>query len=534
MDIYISTCRHAPFCASSVVEGVFPGRSWHSSYPSQDPFYLGSAYDGRSCEFPRPERGELSQVRLPSPPSSSLLCALTKAGRARLPALYSDFRRLRTLNPDGYAANVSAWRRALASIVRSGLAPSRTSTPNLLILSADDQLLRALESQQYGRPLALGAVVREAALEKDLIPLSDFLRSKESIYHSSWASLPWNVVSWGLRQLGLTGPVADDKLPGGQFVVLENVEAASRAFSEKTADASSRFERTWSTAHFKKTFAEFIPTTQRLSNADLDVLIKFMSRDKGLILYDGHTVKVKVPGEEATTITSEDQAISQLKELTEYLSHQTEILNRRIEELTKSAKDAVVKKNRVAALAALKSKKLAESSLQKRFATLSQLEEVAAKIEQASDNVQLVKVMATSTDALRSLGEQVGGVEKVEDVVDRLREQMSAVDEVSSILAESAPAVDEGEIDHELAALEAEEKKKEEEIRLAMAEEDRKRKEAEMQQEAEEVRRRLDAIEAVKPPGGEPAKGQVQQKTAEATEGEAMEGMRKLSLQDEL
>ncbi len=393
-------------------------------------------------------------------------------------------------------------------------------------------LLRALESKQYGRPLALGTVVREAVLEKDLIPLPDFLKAKESIYYNSWTSLPRNMVSWGFRQLGFPGGGgSDDRLPSGQFVVVANLEAASKAFGEKTADVSSRFERTWSTAHFKKMFANTILENQRLSNTDLDVLLKYMSRDKGLILFDGHTIKVTIPGEDAAAITSEDQAISQLRELTEYLSHQTTILNRRIEELANAAKGAVAKKNRVAALAALKSKKLAESSLGTRFATLSQLEEVAAKIEQASDHVQLVRVMATSTDALRSLNEQVGGVDKVEDVVYRLREQMSAVDEVGSILAESGPLVDEGEIGDELAALENEEKEKEEKARSANEAEERRRREAEMEREAEKIKQRLEAIEPLKAAEQEAVTDQKGRPT-EAMEGEATEAMRKLSLED--
>jgi len=431
------------------------------------------------------------------PPEDSVCRVANRFSRARLPALYSDFRGLRSINPDGYAANVSAWRAALAGITRSGLAPSRTTPPNVLVLDADEALLRALESKQYGRPLALGVVVREAALAKDLVPLPDFLKAKESIYYTSWTSLPWNVVSWGLRQLGLTGGNTD-KLPGGRFVVVANAEAAARAFGDKTADAASRFERTWSRAHFKKTFAAAVVAGQRLSDTDLDVLLKFLSRDKESILYDGHTIKVKVPGEEGAEITPEDQAISQLKELTEYLSHQTTVLSKRIEELSRVAKEAVGKKNRVAALAALKSKKLAEASLERRFATLTQLEEVASKIEEAADQVQIVKAMATSTDALSSLNAQVGSADRVEEVVDRLREQMGAVDEVNSILAESAPVLDEGEIDDELAALESEEKEKADKARLEKEAADRGRKDAELEKEAEAIRHRLEAIEALK------------------------------------
>ncbi|KAK7748918.1 hypothetical protein SLS53_000943 [Cytospora paraplurivora] len=420
--------------------------------------------------------------------------------KARLPALYSDFRGQRNTNPDGYHANVSAWRRGLASLVRAGLAPTgsgSSSIPNHVVLNADESLLRALESKQYGRPLALGAVIHEATQEKDLVPLQDFLRAKESIYYKSWSSIPWTLASWGLKQLGLTGAFTlggDDRLPGGQYVVIANVEAASKALLEQTAGLSSRFETTFSKVQFQVEFKDSILKGRSLSETDIEVLLKFMSRDQGVLLYNGKTVKIKSPGIQVATITTEDETIASLKELTESLSHQTAVLSQKIEELTVTAKEAVLKKNRVSALAALKSKKRAETSLQQRFATLSQLEEVAAKIEQASDNVQLVSVMGASTKVLKNLNAQVGGADRVEDIVDHLREQMGQADEVSSILAEQGGAVNEDELDDELEALveEEEEKKIEEQI-------ERARREAERQIESAETARRLAELDTLRP-----------------------------------
>lgn len=432
-----------------------------------------------------------------------------------MPALYSDFRGLRTTNPDGYQANVSAWRKALASLVRAGLAPassSSSSSPNHTILTADESLLRALESKQYGRPLALGAVIREAMQQKDLIPLPDFVAAKESIYHHSWAAVPWAVAAWGLRQLGLTGAFtfgSDDRLPGGQFVVVANLEEASRSLAEQTAALTSRFERTFSKVQFQAEFRDSVLKGQRLSETDMEVLLKFMARDQGLLLYDGKTIKVKSTTEEPTTttaITAQDGTIASLKELTGYLQHQTAVLGKKVEELAAAAKDAVARKNRVAALAALQSKKRAEASLQARFATLAQIEAVAAQIEQAADNVQLVNVMGASTGVLKDLNAQVGGAEGVEDVVGRLREQMGQADEVSSILAEQQQGpvvVDEGEIDDELEAME-QEKRKEDEQRRKRELLERARKEAREQREAEATARKLAELDALKLATGEP------------------------------
>ncbi|POS80694.1 hypothetical protein DHEL01_v200891 [Diaporthe helianthi] len=418
--------------------------------------------------------------------------------KARVPALYSDFRALRSTNPDGYNANISAWRRGLAGLVRAGLlTPSRSGsspTPNHVVLQADESLLRALESKRYGRPLALGAVIREATQEKDLVPIQDFLKAKESIYYRPWSSIPWIVASWGFRYMGLPGALVfggDEKLPGGQFVVVANVEAASKAVLEQTAGLTSRFERTFSKLQFQAEFKDSILKGQQLSETDIEVLLRFMSRDQGVLLYDGKTVKIRSPDDWESTITKEDETIASLGELAEYLGHQTTVLNNKIEELTMTAKEAVAKKNRVTAMAALKSKKRAETSLQQRYATLSQIEEVASKIEQASDNVQLVKVMGASTEVLKTLNAQVGGAERVEEVVDHMREQMGQTDEINNILAEQGPVVDEDELDDELEAMLKEQTGKEDEL-------ERSRKEAAEQKNAEDIARRLADLDTPK------------------------------------
>lgn len=427
-----------------------------------------------------------------------------------MPALYSDFRSQRTLNPDGYIANISAWKRGLSGAALAGRAPSKSANRNHFTLELDDALLGALESKQFGRPLALGTVLHEAVASGELVPLPSFTSAKESVYHKSWGSIPWNVMSWGLRQAGLDRGVSGllgnwaggggDSIPKGQFVVLQNLEAAAKAFTDAVADrAASPFERTFSKAHFRRTFeGSLLPPDvgkqRRLSETDLDVLVRFLSRDKGILATDGHTIKIRASSttaaESPTTITEEDSAIASLKELTEDLTHQTDALTRRVDELNVTAQDAVRRKNRVAALAALKSRKIAEAALAQRHATLSQLEEVAARLQQAADNVQMVRTMRASTAALRELNAAVGGADTVDGVLDALREQMGEVDEVGGVIAEVGRGqVDEVELDDELEAMLGEEREKEEKAR-------RVEREA---RDAEEARRQLAELERLGP-----------------------------------
>ncbi|KAM3556543.1 hypothetical protein MY1884_002786 [Beauveria asiatica] len=387
--------------------------------------------------------------------------------KARLPALYADFRPQRTLNPDGYSANVTAWRHALSLLARRGLLSQGANT-NILILTLDDSLLRKLESRQFGQPLALGTVVRESIVASAMFPVQTFLQAQQSVFQRSWSGVPWAIMGWTLRQIGLVDPArGDDRLPKGQYVLLENVEAAAKQFNDIMAEHTSKFDRVFTKSQFYNTFASDLIDSQRLSEADMNVLLCYLSRDKGLIEYDGRIVRVKGVGDQSG-ITEDDKAIASLKEVTLKVKHQADLLSARIDELELDAKKALARKNKVSALAALRQKKAAEQTLSTRYATLNQLEETANKIEQAADNVAVVRALEASSGVLRSLNAQVGTPDKVDTVMDELRERVADTEELAALLAESTGApVDEGEIDDELAEMEREARDKEEEEKQA-------------------------------------------------------------------
>ena len=445
-----------------------------------------------------------------------------------MPALYSDFRSQKSLNPDGFQANVAAWREALSRAAWEGRLSSAAATSDFLTIPVDGQLLRGLESKQFGKPLALGTVINQAVSDRDFVPLHDFLGATESIYSRSWTSLPKSILTWALQQAWADdGTRGEDRLPQGKFVVVKNVEMAAKALAEHASNTASLFDRAFTKGHFYRTFSETLAKGKALSERDMEVLLRYASRDRGLVAYDGKTVKLQAQGDHHT-LTEEDAAISSLKELTEDLKSQTTLMMKRVEELTIQAKEHVARKNRVSALALLKFKKMTEASLEKRYATLNQLEQVADKIQQASDQVQLVKVMESSTGVLRGLNKQVGGVERVDQAVDSLREQMGEVDEVGNVLATAgseAIAIDEVEIDDELAELEASEKSK--------AEEAKKAEVAKETQEAEKLKDRLGEIPKVAQAApGQGWGAEAARETREVEAGDVTQGIRRLSLEE--
>ncbi|EYE96526.1 putative vacuolar sorting protein SNF7 family protein [Aspergillus ruber CBS 135680] len=411
----------------------------------------------------------------------------------RLPSLYSDFTLQKTTNPDGYAVNVGAWEQALIKAARQGYISRGTGSgqvkTNHLVLKANESLLRDLEIPELGQPVALGTVVDEAVEKRTMVPLQVYRTSGASLRKKGWIDpgtlSPWNVMSWGMKQLrgivvGSDGLDSAAPLRGQELVLVENLqEAASRVVKQATAQASSKMDLVNSREGFMNEYAGILDAGVDLSETDFDVLLLYLSRDSGSIAYDGKTIKFRPTPDTPTEITQQDTTIASIKTLMWTMIKQADALEVKIAELTATAKTALNNKNRISALSAVRSKKLAEHNLQRRFDTLAQLEEVYSRIEQATDQVEYIRVMEASTGVLRGLNTQVGDAAKIDEVVDELREEMSKVDEVGNIMSEAGPEIDETEIDDELEALE------------------HKDQEAKDEEEAEETRKKLTELESL-------------------------------------
>ena len=155
-------------------------------------------------------------------------------------------------------------------------------------------------------------------------------------------------------------------------------------------------------------------------------------------------------------ISSQDRTIASLKSLIASLKHEVGSISTRASTFGEDAQKAVLAKNRVSALAALRSRKATEATLAQRLDVLSQLEGVYDKIEQAVDQVTMVRVMEASTGVLRNLHAEAGGLTNVENVVDNLRDEMDKVNQISGAIeaaGEGDAAIDESAIADELDAL---------------------------------------------------------------------------------
>ncbi|KAJ6099259.1 hypothetical protein N7467_000794 [Penicillium canescens] len=467
--------------------------------------------------------------------------------RNRLPSLYSDFTPQKKTNPDGYAVNVAAWEQALNRAAKRGYTSSRgvrvRSGSNIsakndssasppakrkktdhLILRTDESLLRDLESAEWGRPVALGTVFDEAMRKRSMIPLPVYKTTAGLLQKSQWRVIdpgvlsPWNVMSWGVRQLKgfVVGSESDSapKLQVQELVLVENLqETADLAVKKATGGNSSKLDLIYSKESFVEEFAGILNDATELSDADFDILLLYLSRDSGAIAYDGKTIKFKSAGE-MPEITQQDTTIASIKTLVATMSKQVTNLEAKVIELNTSAKTALANKNRVSALAAVRSKKMAEQNLKQRLDTLMQLEEVYTRIEQAAGQIEIVQVMQASTGVLRGLHTQIGGAERVEDIVEELREEMTKVDEVGSIMNEAGPVIDEGEIDEELEALEKADR------------------EVQEREEAAATERRLAELDSAKQTSDEAARKAQAAKNVESELAGSIERLSNMSVED--
>jgi charged multivesicular body protein 7 len=368
-----------------------------------------------------------------------------------------------------------------------------------LTIRTGDELVQALLHPQHGKPTCLPAVFHDAVQKKEMVPLKEFMNSKESIYKTSWLPSPWKIVQWGLRQVGVIGqPKLADTLGAGSFVVLKNTEVAAEAIFKKMQEHVSNADRVLSRADFLKRFATILNPAAPLTPTDVDILLIHLARDRQAISYNAQAIKFRSVHESMPeAITQEDEAIVNLRDTLANINAQIPPLMEKIVLAEAAAREAVAAKHMVQAKAALRSKKLAETALAQRTDIAIQLEGVYAQLQQAADQVGIVEAMRAGADALKSLNEKVGGAEGVQGVVDAVNEQMTTTDEIANIIGEPSQPLDEMEIDDEFEALEKVEREKQDMIdaaktaeRLAQLEEaEQKQKDKEAQLAKEEAHR---------------------------------------------
>ncbi|CDZ96763.1 Uncharacterized conserved protein [Phaffia rhodozyma] len=451
------------------------------------------------------------------------LPAYNTVSKARLSSLYADFSSQKQSNPHGFSANLSWWKSVLEGASEQGLLPSDTgSGPQALLLTVGEDLLDALKLEDGKRPSGLGCVVAELVTSQTVYPLNTFLSSPTSIYAVS--SIPYRIASaliarplwWGLQQMSLVGtePAISRGTSGqvwsrikGKYVLKATLEkAASNLVAYfQTIPHSSITDVLFSLTSFTQAFASRCLPGVVLSEEEMSVLIKFLERDRQVLLRDGSVIKFDPTAAPPEPITSVDHGVLEMATTVARLKSQMDELDIRITERANQVKEALRKNQKTVAMSYLRSKKSLEELVLKRLSSLETVQGVLLKIETAAGDIEILKVYQTSTQTLSTLlADPTLSHENVERTMDSMADTLADHAEIEQAIslggigAREAAAggtsdgVDEEQLEAELERLVEEEKEK---AKMVLLEEERRQKEQmqkdRKQKEEEERKARL-------------------------------------------
>lgn len=151
------------------------------------------------------------------------------------------------------------------------------------------------------------------------------------------------------------------------------------------------------------------------------------------------------------------ETIVKLREAVATQEKREEHIQRKIDAMVKEAKDKMAKKDKKGALFAMKRKKLYEKEMEKIQNVKMTLETQVINLESATQNADTFKAMHSGTSAMKKIRNDVG-IDKVDDMMDDIKEEMEMAEEISNAIAQPVDPLmaDEDELLAELEELEAE------------------------------------------------------------------------------
>jgi charged multivesicular body protein 4 len=150
-----------------------------------------------------------------------------------------------------------------------------------------------------------------------------------------------------------------------------------------------------------------------------------------------------------------NKSIEKMNNTIELLEKRQKLLQKKMEQETERAKAFLQKGNKAAAAQCLKNKKQHQAQFDKLSSQIANMMTMVSTLEGAATDVETLKANQEAAKSLKEIYKEVGGVEKVEDIFDDVRDTMDRANELSAALSQPLgdPAF-EDDIDAELEALE--------------------------------------------------------------------------------
>lgn len=140
--------------------------------------------------------------------------------------------------------------------------------------------------------------------------------------------------------------------------------------------------------------------------------------------------------EEPATVTPEE-TIRNLRNHIERQEKRERCLELKMNALAKEAKEHLAKGDKRAAVQSMKKRKLYEAEQQKIANVKMTLETQAIGLESAATSADAFSAMSTGTSAMKKIRNDMGGVERVDDIMMGIQEEMDMAEEVNQAIGQS-------------------------------------------------------------------------------------------------
>ncbi|GAV47386.1 hypothetical protein ZYGR_0H02280 [Zygosaccharomyces rouxii] len=360
---------------------------------------------------------------------------------SRLGSLYKDFRPLKELNPDGYAANISTWKEYLKNRFLN----------RKCLFTSGTELLQELSNDVYGFPKSLDVVIDTLVQEGYLISSDDFygqrMYSKEYPKLMQWIGLGKNRFFKSRRN--------EDGyyLKELQLIVKSNVEVKFKSIASRINDriiksATGITDLVMPLEEFftKTGFHEIVD-----NDDDQEILLFYMAHYTGTIFKESNFIKIIDPTRDNKDLTENDRRIADLKLAISSVSKQVKKMqNEKMDYskiLTQSMRDGA---SRDTQRKFLQARKIAERYLNRLLEYQNNLLEIKSQIEMSITNEILVTTLSDANETLKSVTKYSMSVEQVEGLLDELKDHREQNDEIGRMLSGTDEIIDEKELDAEL------------------------------------------------------------------------------------
>mmetsp|Transcript_20512 Transcript_20512/g.29289 ORF Transcript_20512/g.29289 Transcript_20512/m.29289 type:complete len:229 (+) Transcript_20512:33-719(+) len=145
--------------------------------------------------------------------------------------------------------------------------------------------------------------------------------------------------------------------------------------------------------------------------------------------------KAAAPAPPAPSVSTPTNTIVKLRETIQQQDKRQAHIQTKIDALVTEAKTKMANNDKKGALFAMKRKKLYEQEIEKIDATKMTLEQQCINLESATQNKETFAALKTGTLAMKNIRKEMD-IEKVDDMMDDIREEMEIAQEISNAIAQ--------------------------------------------------------------------------------------------------